>query len=292
MLMNDVQPYAFGRPAAAPAAAISGLDKLGDRFAKKLRSLIELYSGGRPAVSAKPLDNSMFMMWDACVPGFVSLSLYRLPPIKGTVTLRIDAPLVSQLVDRFYGGRGPGAHAERHEFTPTEARLIARLSTQIMNALADCWSEITKLEPVLIGRENGIAQADILPADADVVVQSFEVDLGGKDKYFIEVVYPQAGLSGIEQSTHGHRAVKETRANDPFWQAQLGRRVEQVRLPVRTVLARPNLKMSELLALKPGDVIPIHIGRHLPLIIGDRVCAQGTIGEQDGCAAFMIEKLA
>jgi len=291
--MTDVQPYAFGRAAAEPAAAatIGGLDKLGDRLARKLRALIEPYCGSRPGVTAKAPDSTMFMMWDACVPGFVSLSLYRLLPIKGVVTLRIDATLISQLVDRFYGGRGNGQTAEKQEFTPTETRLINRLSGQIIGALVDSWAEITRLDPILVSRETGIAQAEILPADADVVVQSFEIDLGTKDKFLIEVVYPQEGLGGIEMPA-GTRRVEEPKVKDHFWQTQLDRRIEQVRLPVKTVLARPNLKMSELMALKPGDVIPIHIPRNLPLIVGDRVYAHGTVGEQDGVAAFMIEKLA
>lgn len=291
--MTDVQPYAFGRAAAEPAAAaaIGGLDKLGDRLARKLRALIEPYCGSRPGVTAKAPDNTMFMMWDACVPSFVSLSLYRLLPMKGVVTLRIDATLISQLVDRFYGGRGNSSPAEKIEFTPTETRLINRLSGQIMSAVVDSWAEITRLEPILASRETGIAQAEIMAADADVVVQSFEVDLGVKEKFLIEIVYPHEGLAGIEMPA-GTRRVEEPKVRDAVWQAQLESRALQVRLPVKTVLARPNLKMSELMALKPGDVIPIHIARNLPLIVGDRVYAHGTVGEQDGVAAFMIEKLA
>jgi len=287
----NVQPYAFGRAGAEPAAAVSGLEKLGDRLARRLRTLIETYSGGRPGVSPKPLDNTMFMMWDACVPSFVSLSLYRFLPMKGVVTLRMDAALVSRLVDRFYGGRGGGSNADRHEFTPTETRFIGRISTQIMDVLAECWADIAKMEAILIGRETGVGQADIMSADSDVVVQTFEIDLGEKDKHLIEIIYPQDGLNSLEGPVVPRR-VEEQRAKDPVWQGQLGRRIEEVRLPVRTVLARPNLKMSELMALKPGDVIPIHIARHLPLLVGDRVFAHGTVGEQDGCAAFMIEKLA
>ena len=289
--MTDVQPYAFGRAAAEPAADLGGLDKLGERMAKKLRALIEPYCGVRPNVTPKPLDNTMFMMWDACVPSFVSLSIYRLLPIRGMVTLRIDAPLISQLVDRFYGGRGPGHAAEKFEFTPTELRLLTRLSSQIATAVVESWADIVKLEPLLVTRETGVAQAEIMAADADIVVQTFEIDFGGKEKYLIELVYPQDGLTSIEMPA-GTRRAEEARGRDPIWQGQLSRRIEQVRLPVKTVLARPNLKMSELMALKPGDVIPIHIARHLPLLVGDRVYAHGTIGEQDGVAAFMIEKLA
>jgi flagellar motor switch protein FliM len=57
------------------------------------------------------------------------------------------------------------------------------------------------------------------------------------------------------------------------------------------VLARPNLSLAELMQLKAGDVIPVNIARSLPLIVGDRIVAHGTIGEQEGRAAFQIEKL-
>ena len=42
---------------------------------------------------------------------------------------------------------------------------------------------------------------------------------------------------------------------------------------------------------RSGDVIPVTIERYLPLLVGNRVVAQGTLGEQSGRAAFMIEKM-
>lgn len=291
--MSDVQPYAFGRNAGAPAAPLGGLEKLSDRLARRLRAIIEPYCGARPMVTARPLDDTMFLMWDASVPAFVSLSLYRLHPIKGTVVLRIDAALVSLLVDRFYGGHGSRPAPARREFTPTENRLVARLTDQLITALAECWAEIAPIEPVLLGRESNVGQAEIMAGEAEVVVQGFEINLGEKESRFIEIVYPKGGFAGLDaagESSAGHQA--ELLPADPVWRAGLAARLDDVRLPARTVLARPNLKMSELVALRPGDVIPIHIARHLPLLIGERIFAHGTVGEQDGSVAFMIEKLA
>lgn len=289
--MDEAKPYQFGKAAQQSPALLNAIDRLGDRLARQLRALLEPYCGMRPAVTAKPIDRTMFMMWDACVPPFTSLSMYRLHPIKGTVALRIDAPLVSALVDRFYGGRGTAPDMEAREFRPTETRLIDRLSGQVMKAVTTVWADVVALEPQLLGRETGVVQAEIAEADADVVVQSFEVVLGDRDIWTIELVYPVDGLSSVE-GANVPRTVEEARPADPVWQRQLAGCMDNVRLPARTVLARPNLKMTELLALKEGDVINIHIARHLPLIIGDRVFAHGTIGEQDGRAAFMIEKLA
>lgn len=290
--MQDVKPYQFGKGAAQQSPALlNAIEKLGDRLARQLRILLEPLCGSRPMVTAKPVDRTMFMMWDACVPPFTSLSLYRLHPIKGVVALRMDAPLISCLVDRFYGGRGNAPSTEAREFRPTENRLIDRLSGQIMTMLVKSWADVVPMEATLIGRETGVVQAEIAEADADVVVQSFEVNLGERDSWTIEFIYPLDGLSSVE-GVNVPRAVEAPRAADPRWQRDLSDCMDNVRLPARTVLARPNLRMTELLALKEGDVINIHIARHLPLLIGDRVFAHGTIGEQDGRAAFMVEKLA
>lgn len=292
--MDDVQPYAFGRGADTPAAPLCGLEKLSERLARRLRAIIEPYSGGRPAVTARPLEDTMFMMWDASAPAFVCLSLYRLHPIKGTAVLRIDADLVSLLVDRFYGGHGPRFVPARREFTPTENRLVARLADQLVAALAECWAEIAAIEPVLLGRESNVERAEIMAGEAEVIVQGFDINLGEKDSRLIEIVYPKAGFAGLDSAAAGagDEHGTELMPADPVWQAGLAGRLDDVRLPARTVLARPNLKMSELLALQPGDVIPIHIARQLPLLVGERIFAHGTVGEQDGSVAFMIEKLA
>lgn len=289
--MNDVKPYQFGRTAAQSPALLNAIERMGDRLARQLRLLLEPLCGSRPLVTAKPVDNTMFMMWDACVPSFTSLSLYRLHPVKGVVALRIDAPLISLLVDRFYGGRGAAPDTEAKEFRPTENRLIDRLSGQIMTAVVGCWAELVPMEASLIGRETGVVQAEIAAADADVVVQAFEVNLGDRESWTVEIIYPLEGINSVE-GVNVPRGAEEARPLDPRWQRDLAGCMDNVRLPARTVLARPNLKMTELMALQPGDVINIHIARHLPLLIGDRVFAHGTIGEQDGRAAFMIEKLA
>lgn len=289
--MEEPKPYQFGRAAAQSPALLNAIDRLGERIARSLRGIVEPLCGVRPVVTPRPIDQTLFLMWDASVAPFTSLSLYRLHPIKGVVALRIDAPLVSCLVDRFYGGAGGIGTGQAREFTPTETRIIDRLTGKIMAAVTSCWSELVPLEAVLLGRETGVDHAEIASGNAEVVVQSFDINIGEKESWTIELVYPLEGLNGLEAVT-APRATEETRPADPVWHRQLAERMEDVRLPARTVLARPNLKMSEMLALRPGDVINIHIARNLPLIIGNRVFAHGTIGEQDGRAAFMIEKLA
>ena len=72
----------------------------------------------------------------------------------------------------------------------------------------------------------------------------------------------------------------------------MARQVAEVRFSSRAVVARPSLTLHELLNLKNGDIIPVSISRSVPLIVGNRLLAEGTVGEQNGRAAFMIEKIS
>ena len=98
--------------------------------------------------------------------------------------------------------------------------------------------------------------------------------------------------TGAVEALTGAKVSADEEHLDPVWQSRIARRMRDIRLPARTVLARPNLSLADLMELKVGDVIPVTIGRALPLIVGNRIVAHGTIGEQDGRAAFQIEKLA
>ena len=60
----------------------------------------------------------------------------------------------------------------------------------------------------------------------------------------------------------------------------------QVCLPVRSVFVRPEMPIARLLALRPGDVIPISLPQHIPLTVAGRLFAHGTLGEADGRAAI------
>ncbi|MDI1297191.1 MAG: FliM/FliN family flagellar motor switch protein, partial [bacterium] len=215
---------------------------------------------------------------------------YRLLPMKGQMLLRMDAAMISTLVDCFYGGIGNRPLPPRGEFTPTEDRLIARLSESILARLVETWVDVLPLEPALVVRETGVGfSASAQPGD-QMVVQRFTLSISREMEWPIDIVFPLSALRAVEPLMGARSAVDEDQA-DPVWQARIARRMRDIRLPARTVLARPNLSLAELMQLKVGDVIPVTIGRNMPLIVGNRIVAHGTIGEQDGRAAFQIEKL-
>lgn len=288
--MDDVKSFAFGKGDTQAPVMLSGLDRLGEKLGRRLRAVMEPLVGSRPEIEPQPVSVIDFGEWSQGVASSASISVYRVLPLKGNMLLRLDAGMISTLVDCFYGGVGNRTMPSRPEFTPTEDRLIARLSQSIVEQLAACWADVLPLDVTMTAREIGVGFASATPASDQMVVQRFTISLIRNEQWPIDIVFPLAALRAVEALT-GSKVHDEQITVDVVWQTQMQRQMAHIRLPTRTVLARPSLSLTELIQLQPGDVIPVHINRSLPLIVGDRIVAQGSIGEQDGRAAFMIEKL-
>ena len=288
---GEARAYALGQEAARASDKLPALERMGEKVARSLKDAIEPLARARAQVPAPRMALSSFGEWQAALPFFTSLSHYRLRPLKGGMLIAIDPGFVTALVESFYGG---GSRATRPhkaaDFTQSEELLLKRLVDKLVEILALHWRDLTPVEPVLAARETNIAHVGFLrPADS-VAVQTFEI-AAGPMRGEIAIVYPLAMLRPIEARLASKVHDDDDAGSTDDWRRRLGAALSQVSLPVRSVLARPEISVAALLALKPGDVIPINLPPRTPLLAGRHRIAEGVIGEQDGRAALMIERV-
>ena len=121
-----------------------------------------------------------------------------------------------------------------------------------------------------------------------VPVTTFQIAPWTGKPAVIEILYPIAALRSVEHELAA-KAHDDATSRGTEWRHRLAAAVGGVRVKARTVLARPELSVSELMQLQPGDVIPVTLPAHVPLLVEGRRIALGTIGEHDGRAALKIE---
>ena len=93
----------------------------------------------------------------------------------------------------------------------------------------------------------------------------------------------------IRLALTGASATPATRPTPPNWLEQLRALGGEVRLPVRSVLARPVLSAGEVARLAVGDVIPIRAPDRVALLSGRHKLAVGYLDECDGHAAVRLD---
>lgn len=287
---GSARPFPFGGEASRPTPALPALDRLNERLARRLRGVIEPLARAKPKIVAEPTVIRNFGDWQAEQPEFTSLSLYAFKPMKGPILLRVEPEFISRLVDAFYGGSGNVAPKRTKEFTATEESLIGRFAEALMGALAETWAEVIPVRPMLRARETNIGFVALAKADEPVAVSQFAIQPWPGQPATVEFLYPLAGLRSIE----GELVAKmpdEAGAKGADWKARLAAAVGDVRVDARTVLARPELPLSELMRLEIGDVIPVSLPHLVPLIVEGRRIAIGAVGEHDGRAALRIERI-
>ena len=292
LVTAEPRPFALGGESMRPGARLAGLDRVGERLARRLRDVFEPFVKVKPKVEAEAALTSRFEMWLDALPEFTSVSLYRMRPMKGGMLIAIAPDYVSRMVDSFYGGTGAAlaSASRKREFTAAEERLLGRLTEGIVAAVIETWAEIVAIEPQLAARETNAGYATLVRGDESVVIQRFAIAGGGPGVSSLDLVFPLAAMRVYETQLSA-KVHAEAGTGDAEFRWRLARALEGVSFPVRSVVARPTLSVKELLALKPGDVIPITLAPRVPLIVGNRRLAEGTIGEQEGRAAFQIETI-
>jgi len=272
---------------AGGSYAFPALDAVATQFARSLRDLLRAL--GAPAIQVERggAEQIAFADWcDTAAPAI--FWRYHAPPLKGPMLLAAPRPLILQLVDIFYGGKGQLA-AEREELTDAEERFAARLGRDLGLQLAAAWGDKLPIAPELDCVTTDPAKLAAVRADDELLVQRFTLRGAPFEGRTIACAYPLAALRGIA----GAEPALDPRepAADPVWAGALGKALRDVRLPVRSVLARPEISLVKLLALEVGDIIPLAMPRHVPVTVAGRNFAFGSIGEANGNAAIMIEHI-
>lgn len=272
---------------AADGYAFPALEGVANQFARSLRDLIRALGAPAVQVERAGAEQISFAEWSASAAPAIFWR-YHAPPLKGPVLLAGSRSLLLQLVDIFYGGRGQLA-AEREELTDAEERFAARLGRDIGLQLAAAWRGKLAIEPELDCVTADPAKLAAVRADDELFVQRFTLRGAPFEGRTIMCAYPVAALRGIA----GDELLPDMQGNgaDPAWAGALDKALRDVRMPVRSVLARPEISLVKLLALEVGDIIPLTMPRHVPVTVAGRSFALGSIGEANGNAAIMIEHI-
>lgn len=273
---------------AADGYAFPALEGVANQFARSLRDLVRALGAPAIQIERSGAEQISFAEWSASATPAIFWR-YHAPPLKGPVMLAGSRSLLLQLVDIFYGGRGQLA-AEREELTDAEDRFAARLGRDIGMQLAAAWRGKLAIEPELDCVTADPAKLAAVRADDELFVQRFTLRGAPFEGRTIMCAYPVAALRGIA----GDELLPDMPGNggaDPAWSGALDKALRDVRMPVRSVLARPEISLVKLLALEVGDIIPLNMPRHVPVTVAGRSFALGSIGEANGNAAIMIEHI-
>jgi flagellar motor switch protein FliM len=203
---------------------------------------------------------------------------------KQRLLVSIDGAALLAQLDRAFGGTGE-IGSKLPAALPLSADLLAQ---RVEQAMAELLTQLVDLPQPFETIERDGAYATLAPfrkADALAVLALEVVERGGKPLKLVLAVKAEA-LAALLPPTEARKRAPERKAgplDEPFG---------EIALTLEAVLTEMRIPLSRIAALEPGQTIAIPVARAVPLRIGGRVVARGTVGELEDRVAVQITQSA
>lgn len=276
------------RPTPAAGEMLPLLNRLGDRLSRSLATGLARLSGrDAPAVrTLAPRECTMAELAQDVGP-LAANSLLATGAGHAPFLASIEASAVLSMVDRAFGGRGEVPSPLPESFPMSAELLIARLEGVVAAASSEALAGDAGPEAVrALRRDGSLAHLAAFGAADRLVVLTIEVlETAGAAPWKLFLAFaPETLAELIDQSDRTPAAPAGPRDERGPTDAPFA----DMPLPLTAVLVDMRIGFSALSALRPGDILPVAVARSVPIKIGDKTIAHGTIGEVDDRVAVQI----
>lgn len=198
----------------------------------------------------------------------------------------LDGVTLIALTDRLFGGDGAANGGEVPDELPLMADLVA---TQMHTLIGDAMERVLPPlgRPQIAGRSTSPAGLDVLGRDEDGVALDLTVAQPGSTDWSFRLVVRVAAQARFAVRRAKPAARGRVHRLDPR-----GGTLGDTPFDLVAVVAETNMPLAKVSALKPGDIVPLSIARQVPLRVGERTLAHGTVGSLDDRVALRISALS
>lgn len=288
LLDGEARQFDFNNQERIIRGRLPTLEMINERFARYFRVSFFNMLRKTPEISINGIQMIKFSEYIHTLYVPTSLSLIKMKPLRGTGMIMLDPKLVFIVVDNFFGGDGSiHAKIEGREFTSTELRVIEKVVHMCFEDLVKAWEPVLKVEFDYHNHEVNPHLANIVSPTEVIVVSSFHVELegGGGD---IHVVFPYSMIEPI-RSILDAGVQSDMSEVDDRWAILLKEELMHAKVDISALFAEKKLKVSDLINLESGDIIPIDMPEQVILLAEEMPVMRGQYGEHMGNASVKVE---
>jgi flagellar motor switch protein FliM len=236
---------------------LQALEIINERFARHFRMGLFNLLRRSPDITVGPIKIQPYHDFARNLPVPTNLNVIHLKPLRGSALFVFAPSLVFIAVDNLFGGDGRfPTKVEGREFTHTEQRVIKRMLTLALDAYQDAWSAVYKLSVEYVRAELQVKFTNITSSPNDIVVTTpFHVEIGALSGDF-NICIPFSMIEPIRELLT-NPPIENSRNEENQWRENLVHQVKHSQLELVANFVDIPLRLSQILKLQPGDVLPI-----------------------------------
>ncbi len=287
---RQVHPYDFQRRDALERARLRLLQPILEVMTHRIAGALTTTLRAAVKVDIGELEQQRWEEYVNGLPDPTFLTGATVVPTGGRIILHLPLPLAMTLVEFRLGGKGGGVVPDR-SLTEIEQLLVTEMAHGLLAELPPAFSPAMEIS---MGAISSVSSGSFLPGSTPsemCLLIGLEVELNESVTQTASICVPLVVLLPILDAIE--RLDKVEMADESGAASmRLRDRLHATDVEVRVHWPEVSLSPEELLSLVPGDVVPLHRARDLPIVLsvgGARYCDVVPTSRGKSIACMVIE---
>lgn len=254
---KQVKNYDFNRPAKFSKEHLRTLEIIYEHYGRLISNNLPVYLRKNVQVSVSSSETVTFSEFSNALSNPVILGIMDFQPLTGNIIVELSTNLGYAMIDRMLGGSGVPLEKSR-TFSEIETTIIEKMMVLFTQLMRDPWKNVLEISPMLGRLETNPQFAQIVaPTDMTAIV-TLNMKIGDVEGY-INICLPFLTLEDIMDklnTKYWYSTMQENR--DQNYEEYIEALIRKVDVPVKAVLGKSNISVSDFLGLQVGDCIRLN----------------------------------
>ena len=267
---KKVKDYDFKRPAKFSKEHLRTLEMIYEHYGRLLSTTLPLYLRKNVQVTVANSETVTYSEFSNALSNPVILGIINFLPLQGTIIIELQANIGFSFIDRMLGGEGNGLDKLR-PFTDIEMPLIEKLITICMQLMVEPWENVLAINPIMERIETNPQFAQVISPTDMIAIVTLNIKIGDTEG-LMNVCLPYFTLESVmdKLNTKFWFSTMQKHDDDTYGE-HLETLVRHVDVPVKAILGKCNVSVSDFVSLQRGDIIRLdnQVNSELQVYVGD-----------------------
>lgn len=253
---QKVKLYDFRSPQKFSKDHLRTLELIHDNYARIISNYLTAQMRTNVKVQVQSVEQITYDEFIHSVPNPTILTVFKMPPLSGSILFETNPQFVFQITDVLLGGQ-VGSKFKLRDFTDIDKNIIKQVNSGLISNLKLAWEDVLEVDTEIEGLETNPALNQTMAPNEPVALISFSVEMG-KNNTFINICIPYLSIEKVLDKLvvqYWFQQSDESVLNES--RQRLRERLNIVDVSMTAVLGDTEITVGDFLKLTTGDVLTL-----------------------------------
>lgn len=292
---EGINPYDLTSQDRIIRGRMPTLEIINEKFGRMFRLSLSSALGKMMDINVVSVEMKKFSEFLRTVPVPSSINIFKMDPLRGLALFVLEAPLVFNLIDNFFGGGAKAnirpVKAEGREFTAVEQRIIKKVVRMVLEDMEKSWKPVHDVKLEYVRSEINPQFASIVAPTEVAIIINFQVETENYTGMMVFCI-PYSVIEPIRDKLYAGFQSDRLEV-DAKWIIRLRESLQDSEVTLTAELGQGEITVNDLINMGQGDIIQLKkdVSEDLIIKVEDVPKFRGEVGRQKGNLAFRIKSV-